>query len=88
MQKKLIRTPMEPLQTFTDDPLRVLRLVRFASRLQFTIVPDTQNAMARSSVLEALKLKISRERVGIELEKMLKGTHEYLLFSTFHLNSL
>lgn len=88
MQKKLIRTPMEPLQTFTDDPLRVLRLVRFASRLQFTIVPDTQNAMARSSVLEALKLKISRERVGIELEKMLKGTHEYLFFSTFHLNSL
>lgn len=73
MEKKVIRTPMEPLQTFTDDPLRVLRLVRFASRLQFSIEPATQNAMSEPSVLEALNLKISRERVGTEVEKMLKG---------------
>ncbi|KAK0629926.1 hypothetical protein B0T17DRAFT_203988 [Bombardia bombarda] len=37
MAARLIRTPLEPLQTFTDDPLRVLRLVRFASRLGFVI---------------------------------------------------
>lgn len=75
MRDKVMRTPMEPLKTFTDDPLRVLRLVRFASRLQFTIAPETVKWMANEQVLEALRLKISRERVGNELEKMLKGQH-------------
>lgn len=79
MANKVMRTPLEPLQTFTDDPLRVLRLVRFASRLDFTIDPEAEKAMADESVLDALKLKISRERVGQELEKMLKGTSALLL---------
>jgi tRNA nucleotidyltransferase (CCA-adding enzyme) len=73
MDAKRIKTPLEPLQTFTDDPLRVLRLVRFASRLQFTIDPDTEKFMNDPRVLEALRSKISRERVGTELEKMLKS---------------
>ncbi|CAM1511090.1 Fc.00g086030.m01.CDS01 [Cosmosporella sp. VM-42] len=75
MAAKIIRTPLEPFQTFMDDPLRVLRLVRFASRLQFNIDPTTRNFMGNSSVLDALRVKISRERVGVELEKMLKGAH-------------
>ncbi|KEY66580.1 hypothetical protein S7711_01874 [Stachybotrys chartarum IBT 7711] len=75
LDAKKIRTPLEPFQTFTDDPLRVLRLVRFASRLGFSIDPETERFMGDSRVLEALKLKISRERVGVELEKMLKGKH-------------
>lgn len=73
MKSKLIRTPLEPFQTFMDDPLRVLRLVRFASRLGFTIDPATEEVMGNAKVLDALKLKISRERVGVEIEKMLKG---------------
>ncbi|OAA68353.1 tRNA nucleotidyltransferase [Niveomyces insectorum RCEF 264] len=72
-----IKTPLAPLQTFTDDPLRVLRLVRFASRLQFAIDPDTEKYMAEARVLEALRRKISRERVGMEVEKMLKGKHPH-----------
>ncbi|KIH92237.1 hypothetical protein SPBR_02585 [Sporothrix brasiliensis 5110] len=75
MAAQRIQTPLEPLQTFTDDPLRVLRLVRFASRLQFTIDPAVEAVMADPRVLDALRLKISRERVGIEVEKMLKGQH-------------
>lgn len=74
MKAKLIRTPLEPLQTFMDDPLRVLRLIRFASRLEFTIDPAAKQSMGDHRVLEALRLKISRERVGVELEKMLTGT--------------
>ncbi|KDN69751.1 putative poly A polymerase head domain-containing protein [Colletotrichum sublineola] len=73
LQSCLIRTPMEPFKTFTDDPLRVLRLVRFASRLDFSIDPAATAVMADARVLDALKLKISRERVGVEVEKMLKG---------------
>lgn len=73
MKSKLIRTPLEPFQTFMDDPLRVLRLVRFASRLGFTIDPVAEQVMGNAKVLDALRLKISRERVGVEVEKMLKG---------------
>jgi tRNA nucleotidyltransferase (CCA-adding enzyme) len=73
MAAKIIRTPLEPYQTFKDDPLRVLRLIRFASRLNYTLDPDTAKAMANKDIQEALKIKIKRERVGIEMEKMLKG---------------
>jgi tRNA nucleotidyltransferase (CCA-adding enzyme) len=73
MESKLIKTPLEPFQTFMDDPLRVLRLIRFASRLQFTIDAEAEQAMGDRRVLDALRLKISRERVGVEIEKMLRG---------------
>ncbi|KAM0279812.1 hypothetical protein ACHAQH_004363 [Verticillium albo-atrum] len=73
MRDQLIRTPLEPFQTFMDDPLRVLRLVRFASRLGFAIDSAATGVMADPKVLAALGVKISRERVGVELEKMLKG---------------
>ncbi|OQE44641.1 hypothetical protein PENCOP_c002G04053 [Penicillium coprophilum] len=73
MKKKIIRCPMEPYQTFKDDPLRVLRLIRFASRLGYQIDPETEAAMKIEDIREALKLKISKERVGAELEKMLRG---------------
>ncbi|KAH7068752.1 hypothetical protein BKA63DRAFT_536080 [Paraphoma chrysanthemicola] len=73
MAAKIIRTPLEPMQTFKDDPLRVLRLIRFASRLDYIIEPGTAKAMGNAEIQDVLKIKISRERVGIELEKMLKG---------------
>ncbi|PWY87530.1 ATP :tRNA-specific tRNA nucleotidyltransferase [Aspergillus heteromorphus CBS 117.55] len=73
MESGIIRTPLEPFQTFQDDPLRVLRLIRFASRLGYSIDEETQAAMRNEHIGEALKLKISRERVGVELEKMLQG---------------
>ncbi|KAI0380444.1 hypothetical protein F5Y04DRAFT_271435 [Hypomontagnella monticulosa] len=75
MKSKLIRTPLEPFQTFMDDPLRVLRLVRFASRLGFAIDSAAEEVMGDQRVLDALRVKISRERVGVEIEKMLKGNH-------------
>lgn len=77
MQDRLIRTPLAPFETFHDDPLRVLRLIRFASRLQFTIVPEVAAAMSDPQIKEALKLKISRERIGTEVEKMLYGEHPF-----------
>lgn len=73
LKAKIIRTPLEPYQTFKDDPLRVLRLIRFASRLGYQIDQKTEEAMQNENISIALKLKISRERVGIEVEKMLRG---------------
>ncbi len=75
MKMRLIKTPLEPHQTFIDDPLRVLRLIRFASRLGFSIDTESERAMSDPAILEALKMKISRERVGVEIEKMLNGTY-------------
>lgn len=68
---------MDPLQTFKDDPLRVLRCVRFASRFGYTLVDEAAAAVKNTEILEALRTRISRERVGIELEKMLKGPDPY-----------
>lgn len=74
MENKLIRTPLEPYQTFKDDPLRVLRLVRFASRLGYRIDEKTQKAMQDVEIKKAVKVKITKERVGIEVQKTLQGT--------------
>lgn len=74
---KTLRTPLEPYDTFKDDPLRVLRLIRFASRLDWTIEPSALEAMQHQDIKEALHRKISRERVGIELEKALRGPNPH-----------
>ena len=74
MERKVIKTPLPPLQTFKDDPLRVLRAIRFASRLGYDIAAEDKLAMSNQEIKKALRLKISRERVGVEINKMLKGS--------------
>ncbi|ATZ55574.1 Bccca1 [Botrytis cinerea B05.10] len=83
MKAKLIKTPLEPYTTFKDDPLRVLRLIRFASRLDFKIDSEAEDCMSNPAIMEALRLKISRERVGVEVEKMLKGNNPWLSLNYF-----
>ncbi|KAK0253258.1 hypothetical protein B0A54_11380 [Friedmanniomyces endolithicus] len=80
MRGKIIRTPLEPYQTFKDDPLRVLRLIRFSSRLDYRIDQKALKAMRNADIQDALHRKISRERVGVEMEKALHGPdpHEAL----------
>ncbi|RKP31873.1 hypothetical protein METBISCDRAFT_21973 [Metschnikowia bicuspidata] len=75
LQAGLLRTPLKPLQTFLDDPLRVLRLIRFAAQLNFSIEPETLHAMSDPELSRVLVQKISRERVGVELEKTLKSSN-------------
>ena len=71
----IVRTPMDPTATFPDDPLRILRCVRFGSRFGYAIHPDILAALAApaSPLHAALASKVSRERVGIEVDKMLSG---------------
>ena len=69
----IIRTPLEPDTTYSDDPLRMLRAIRFASRLStpeltFTIVPESLESMRRNRDRLAI---LSRERIVEELNKML-----------------
>jgi hypothetical protein len=67
------RTPLPPLQTLLDDPLRALRAVRLATRLDFSLDAELAEAAASAPALAALGAKVSRERVGAEVESMLAG---------------
>ena len=83
LANKLIRTPLDPDITYTDDPLRMFRAVRFASQLSFTIVPESIDSMRKNC--ERIKI-LSAERIIEELNKIMlspkPSTGLYLLEST------
>ena len=68
IEKKNIQTPLEPSQTFSDDPLRMMRAIRFASQLNYTIHPETFDAIKANA--ERIKI-VSGERIADELNKIL-----------------
>lgn len=68
LQRGLIRTPLEPGITFSDDPLRMMRAIRFATQLQFVIDPPTLAAI--QAHVERMKI-ISQERITEELNKII-----------------
>lgn len=83
----IIRTPLDPYQTFMDDPLRVLRLIRFSSWLGFIgfiIDREAQQSMKDARIHSALNRKISRERVGIEVGKMMNGPNPLMAFQLIY----
>ena len=73
LRKGVVATPLPPLTTLLDDPLRVLRSVRFAARLRFSMDEALRDAAQDARVREALALKVSRERVGGEVDLMLRS---------------
>lgn len=68
LENKVIQTPLDPDVTFSDDPLRMMRAVRFATQLNFSIHPDSYAAL--SSNAERLKI-VSIERIMTELNKII-----------------
>ncbi|KAL3233500.1 CCA tRNA nucleotidyltransferase, mitochondrial [Nakaseomyces bracarensis] len=74
----VLRTPLPARQTFLDDPLRVLRLIRFASRFNFNIESTVLKEMHDPEINEAFNNKISRERIGVEMDKILIGPNPIL----------
>lgn len=70
LNKKIIRTPLDPDVTFSDDPLRMMRAVRFATQLQFSIFPETMQAIKRNC--SRIKI-ITKERIADELMKIVKS---------------
>jgi poly(A) polymerase len=70
LEAGVLRTPGDPISTFEDDPLRMLRAIRFAAELGFTLAPDLLPAMRRMKSRVAPPV-ISVERIADELRKML-----------------
>lgn len=68
LEKRNIRTPLEPGITFSDDPLRMMRAIRFASQLSFDIFPETFQSIKQNA--ERIGI-ISAERISEELNKIL-----------------
>ncbi len=68
IETKIIKTPLAPGITFSDDPLRMMRAIRFAAQLDYTIVPETFEAIRDNA--ERIKI-VSAERIADELNKIL-----------------
>jgi hypothetical protein len=72
LNDRVLRTPLPASQTFIDDPLRVLRALRFAARYSLAIDREITRAASAPAVRRGLARKVSRERIGIEMRKLLE----------------
>ena len=70
LEYKIIRTPLDPDITYSDDPLRMMRAIRFATQLGFTIEKESLDAITRNN--ERIKI-ITNERIVVELNKILES---------------
>ena len=70
IRRRIIRTPLDPDITFSDDPLRMLRAIRFATQLRFEIYPDTFEAICRNAARIEI---ITPERIKDELSKIMRS---------------
>ncbi|MBO6880400.1 HD domain-containing protein [Winogradskyella sp.] len=70
LDKGIIRTPLDPNITYSDDPLRMMRAIRFATQLNFTIEKKSLNAIKKNK--DRIKI-ITKERIVVELNKILES---------------
>jgi len=85
LKNKIIRTPLDPDITYSDDPLRMLRAIRFATQLNFKIEQESLDAITRNS--QRIEI-ISKERIVDEIHKILAAPVPSLGFSLLHKTGL
>ena len=85
LEAKLIRTPRDPIQTFSDDPLRMMRAIRFATQLNFTIEEKTLAGIKDS--VHRIKI-ISQERITDELNKIIAAPKPSIGFDLLYKTGL
>ncbi len=85
LKKKNIQTPLDPDITFSDDPLRMLRAIRFATQLNFDIAPETFESIQRNA--ERVKI-LSAERIAEELNKILLAPKPSLGFKLLDISGI
>ena len=85
LEDGIIRTPLDPDVTFSDDPLRMLRCVRFATQLRFEIEYETKDALCRNA--HRLEI-ISGERIAEELNKIMMAAHPSIGLLELHESGL
>ena len=85
LEKKIIRTPLQPDITYSDDPLRMMRAIRFATQLDFQIELASLQAITKNK--ERIKI-ISKERIVDELHKIIASKTPSLGFSLLHKTEL
>ena len=71
LQHQVIRTPLDPNVTYSDDPLRMMRAIRFATQLNFKIESKSLSAIAKNKTRITI---ITKERIVVELNKILEST--------------
>lgn len=72
LKKGLLVTPLNPMKTMMDDPLRILRALRFSVTRGFEVSTDIMDAMKQPDILDKLKTTVSQERIREEVTKMMK----------------
>jgi poly(A) polymerase len=85
LEDKIIRTPLDPDITYSDDPLRMMRAIRFATQLDFIIEKESLNAITKNA--DRIKI-ISQERIVDELHKILASEIPSKGFSLLHKTGL
>ena len=85
LENKLIRTPLDPAITYSDDPLRMMRAIRFATQLNFSIHPDSFNAISENK--ERIHI-VSAERITDELNKIVSSPVPSLGFKLLYNSGL
>jgi putative nucleotidyltransferase with HDIG domain len=85
LSDKIIRTPLDPAQTFSDDPLRMMRAIRFATQLGFTIEPSVFAAIRANA--QRIRI-ISRERITDELNKIILASKPSIGFDLLYKSGL
>jgi tRNA nucleotidyltransferase/poly(A) polymerase len=85
LKNKIIKTPLDPLRTFSDDPLRMMRAIRFATQLNFTIEEKTLQAIKEDAYRITI---ISQERITEELNKIIASPKPSIGFDLLYKTGL